>query len=62
MLVRVGGKDTQSVVGSLSRQICKLPAEMRRTLTWDRGTELARHKEFTVATNVQVYFCDPQSP
>lgn len=62
MLVRVAGKDTQSVVGSLSRQICKLPAELRRTLTWDRGTELARHKEFTVATDVQVYFCDPQSP
>jgi IS30 family transposase len=62
MLVRVGGKDTVSVVTALSKQICKLPAELRQTLTWDRGMELAQHKDFSIATNVQVYFCDPSSP
>jgi IS30 family transposase len=62
MLVRLAGKDTRSVVDALSKQVRKLPAELRRSLTWDRGTELARHKQFTVATDVQVYFCDPHSP
>lgn len=62
MLVRVDGKDTESVVTALIRQVRKLPSELRRTLTWDRGTELARHKDFTIATDVQVFFCDPQSP
>jgi len=62
MLVKVDGKDTQSVVTALTRQVQKLPAELRRSLTWDRGLELAQHKEFTVATDVRVYFCDPQSP
>lgn len=62
MLVKVRGKDTISVVTALSKQVRKLPSELRRSLTWDRGTEMARHKEFTVATDVQVYFCDPQSP
>ena len=47
---------------ALTKQVRKLPAELRRSLTWDRGMELAEHKRFTVATNVQVYFCDPQSP
>jgi IS30 family transposase len=45
-----------------SRQIRKLPANLRRSLTWDRGLEMAKHKTFTVATDVKVYFCDPQSP
>ena len=62
MLVKVSGKDTASVVTALSKQVRTLPAEWRRSLTWDRGMELAHHKRFTVATDVQVYFCDPQSP
>jgi IS30 family transposase len=62
MLVKVPGKDTEAVVRALSRHIRKLPASLRRSLTWDRGLEMASHKEFTVATNVKVYFCDPQSP
>jgi IS30 family transposase len=61
-LIKVDGKDTVSVVGALSRQVRTLPADLRRTLTWDRGPELAQHKRFTVATSVQVYFCDPRSP
>jgi IS30 family transposase len=62
MLVKVNGKDTASVVAALTRQVRKLPAQLRRSLTWDRGMELAEHKRFTVATDVEVYFCDPQSP
>ena len=62
MLVKVNGKDTASVVRALSRQVKKLPAELRRTLTWDRGMELSTHKAFSIATDVKVYFCDPQSP
>ena len=50
------------VVVALSKHVRKLPATLRRSLTWDRGLEMAKHKEFTVVTNVQVYFCDPQSP
>jgi IS30 family transposase len=62
MLVKVPGKDTEAVVAALSRHVRKLPATLRRSLTWDRGLEMARHKAFTVATDVKVYFCDPQSP
>src|SRR5215210_3155644 len=62
VLVRVSGKDTQSVVAALSGQIRRLPRTMIDTLTWDRGTEMAAHKSFTVATDVSVYFCDPRSP
>src|SRR5205085_2833032 len=62
LLVRVGGKDTQSVVGALSAQMRVLPEQLRRSLTWDRGTELADHANFTVATDLKVFFCDPQSP
>lgn len=62
MLVKLKGKDTASVVSALSKQVKKLPSELRRSLTWDRGMELAQHKKFTVATNAQVYFCDPRSP
>ena len=62
MLVKVKGKDTASVVSALSRQVRTLPACLRKSLTWDRGGEMASHKDFTVATDVQVYFCDPQSP
>src|ERR1700719_2240172 len=62
MLVKLPGKDTAAVVAALSKHVRKLPATLRRSLTWDRGLEMAKHKEFTVATDVQVYFCDPQSP
>jgi IS30 family transposase len=62
ILVKVPGKDTATVVAALSRQVRKLPASLRRSLTGDRGLEMARHKTFTVATKVNVYFCDPQSP
>jgi IS30 family transposase len=62
MLVQVRGKDTDSVVNALVRQVKHLPAGLMSSLTWDRGTELADHKRFTVATDVTVYFCDPQSP
>jgi transposase, IS30 family len=62
LLIKVPGKDTSTVVAALSRRVRKLPATLRRSLTWDRGHEMAEHKSFTVATNVKVYFCDPQSP
>jgi transposase, IS30 family len=62
MLVKVPGKDTATVVAALSQHVCQLPAILRRSLTWDRGLEMAQHKSFTMATDVQVYFCDPQSP
>ena len=62
ILVKVPSKDTATVVAALSRQVRKLPAYLRRSLTWDRGLEMAKHKSFTVDTKVQVYFCDPQSP
>lgn len=62
MLVRVGSKDTATVVHALARRVRRLPHGLMRSLTWDRGTELAGHQAFTVATDVRVYFCDPQSP
>ena len=61
-LVKVRSKDTAAVVAALSRQLRRLPTSLRRSLTWDRGLEMAKHKTFTVATNVKVYFCDPHSP
>jgi len=62
MLLKVPGKDTATVVAALAKHVRKLPQQLRRSLTWDRGKEMADHKNFTVATNVQVYFCDPRSP
>ena len=62
MLIKVPSKDTTAVVAALTRHVRKLPATLRRSLTWDRGLEMAEHKTFTVATDVKVYFCDPQSP
>jgi IS30 family transposase len=62
VLVRVDGKDTESVVRALGEQIRCLPRTMMATLTWDRGPEMAAHRKFTVATDVCVYFCDPKSP
>jgi transposase, IS30 family len=61
-LVRVRSKDTATVVAALSRQIRRPPTSLWRSLTWDRGLETAKHKTFTVATDVKVYFCDPHSP
>ena len=62
LLVRLPGKDTVRVVRALSRAVRALPAGLMASLTWDRGGELAAHRTFTVATDVHVYFCDPQSP
>ncbi len=62
LLVKVAGKDTASVVNALIPQVRRLPLTLRRSLTWDRGMEMAAHRQFTVATKVKVYFCDPQSP
>jgi IS30 family transposase len=62
MLVKVAGKDTETVVNALIKNARKLPQELYKSLTWDRGKELADHKRFTLATQIQVYFCDPQNP
>lgn len=62
MLVKVEGKSSPAVVKALIKQVRHLPRELMKSLTWDRGLEMARHKEFTIATNVEVYFCDPRSP
>lgn len=61
-LIKVRSRDTNTVVSALTRHVRRLPASLRRSLTWDRGKEMASHQVFTVATNVKVYFCDPQSP
>lgn len=62
ILVKVADKRTETVVPALIKAIRKLPVALRRSLTWDRGAELANHAQFTIATDVQVYFCDPSSP
>lgn len=62
MLVKVPGKDTATVVAALSQHVLQLPEALRLSLTWDRGLEMAQHKSFTIATDMKVYFCDPQSP
>jgi len=62
MLIKVPSKDTATVVAALTQHVGRLPAALRRSLTWDRGLEMAQHKSFTVDTEVKVYFCDPQSP
>jgi IS30 family transposase len=62
VLVRVTKADTQTVVRALAKRVQRLPQGLMKSLTWDRGVELAGHRAFTVATDVQVYFCDPQSP
>jgi len=62
MLAKVGNKDSHSVVQALIKQAHKLPKELYRSLTWDRGTEMSGHRNFTLATDIDVYFCDPQSP
>ena len=62
MLVRLPNKETQTVIRALARRVRRLPQGLMKSLTWDRGSELAAHRAFTMATNVDVYFCDPQSP
>jgi IS30 family transposase len=62
MLAKVANKDTQTVVSALIKQAKKLPNELYKSLTWDRGKELADHRRFSLATDIDVYFCDPQSP
>ena len=62
IIVKVPDKQTENVVAALVKAVRKLPVALRRSLTWDRGMELANHAQFTVATDVQVYFCDPSSP
>jgi IS30 family transposase len=62
MLVKLPKKDSATVATALAKHVRKLPEELRRSLTWDQGTEMHAHKAFTVATDVQVYFCDPRSP
>lgn len=62
MLLKVSSKDTETVVNALIKHAGKLPNELYKSLTWDRGKEMADHKRFTVATDIQVYFCDPQHP
>jgi len=62
MLVKLSGKDTETVTNALIKNARKLPQELYKTLTWDRGKEMAAHKRFTLATDIKVYFCDPYSP
>ena len=62
MLVKVTGKDSETVINALIKHARKLPEELYQSLTWDRGKEMAEHKRFTLATAIQVYFCDPQNP
>lgn len=62
LLVRVNGNDTNSVISAITKKIIDLPSQLKKSLTWDRGMELAKHKKFTIDTEVKVYFCDPQSP
>ena len=61
MLAKVANKDMQTVVSALIKQVKTLPNELYKSLTWDRGKELADHRRFTLATNIDVYFCDLQS-
>ena len=62
LLVKLKGKDTETVITALIKHAKKLPTELYKSLTWDRGSEMSDHQRFTLATNIDVYFCDPQSP
>lgn len=62
MLVKIPSKDTETVINALIKNARKLPQELYKSLTWDRDKELADHKRFTLATDIKVYFCDPQNP
>jgi IS30 family transposase len=62
MLVKLDGRDSHTVATALITQVKRLPIELRKSLTWDRGFEMAQHKQITIATDLKLYFCDPQSP
>jgi IS30 family transposase len=62
LLAKVDTKETKTVINALIKQAKKLPRELYQSLTWDRGTEMAEHKRFTLATDIKVYFCDPHQP
>jgi IS30 family transposase len=62
MMAKVNGKDTKTVINALIKHAHKLPSQLYKSLTWDRGKEVADHQRFTLATDIKVYFCDPQSP
>ena len=62
MLIRVKSKDTKTVINALIKHAYKLPRELYKSLTWDRGKEMADHKRFSLDTDIKVYFCDPRSP
>ena len=62
MLVKVPSKDSETVINALIKHAHKLPQELYRSLTWDRGSEMAQHQRFTLATDIEVYFCDPHNP
>ena len=62
MLAKVANKDTQSIIPALIKQARELPKDLYQSLTWDRGSEMTEHAKFTMATKIDVYFCDPQSP
>lgn len=62
LLVKLNGNDTASVVSAITSKIIELPTQLKKSLTWDRGMELAKHKKFTIDTQIKVYFCDPKSP
>ena len=62
MLAKVTGKDSETVINALIKQACSLPKELYKSLTWDRGKEMADHQRFTLETDIKVYFCDPSSP
>jgi IS30 family transposase len=62
MLAKIDKKDTETVIKALIKQSQKLPTELYKSLTWDRGSEMHGHKKFTLATDIQVFFCDPRSP
>jgi len=62
ILVKLPSKDSPTVASALARHVKKLPKQLRRSLTWDRGLEMADHKRFTIASDIKVYFCDPRSP
>jgi IS30 family transposase len=62
ILVKIPSKDTTVVAKAIARQMMRLPTHLRKSLTWDRGSELAGHKQFTIDTNIDVFFCDPRSP
>lgn len=62
MLAKIRDNKTITVISALIRQARELPAELYKTLNWDRGAEMTSHTRFTIATDIQIYFCDPQSP